>query len=81
MWVMLGEMFPNAIKGPSLAIAGLFQWIANFLVTVSFPWLADTSLTVAYGMYAAFALISGIFVWKYIRETKGVALEDMDEDI
>ncbi len=37
MWVMLGEMFPNQIRGSALAVAGFFQWFANFLISFSFP--------------------------------------------
>ena len=78
MWIMLGEMFPNRMRGAALAIAGAAQWIANWIVTVSFPSLKDISLGLAYGLYAAFALLSLFFVWKFIEETKGKELEDMD---
>src|SRR3954471_10567125 len=40
MWVMLGEMFPNQIRGSALAVAGFFQWFANFLISFSFPPMA-----------------------------------------
>jgi SP family sugar:H+ symporter-like MFS transporter len=70
-------MFPNAIRGAALAVAGFVQWIANFVVTVSFPPLAAFSLGLAYGLYAFFGLISLIFTIKMVRETKGVELEDM----
>ena len=32
MWVMLGEMFPNQIRGSALAVAGFAQWFANYLI-------------------------------------------------
>ncbi len=79
MWVMLGEMFPNRVRGAALAIAGFAQWIANFVVTQTFPMLADLSLVVAYGLYAAFAAISLFFVWRFVPETRGMELEDMPE--
>lgn len=79
MWVMLGEMFPNRIRGAALAVAGFAQWFANFVVTQTFPILADMSLGIAYGLYAGFALISLFFVLKFVPETKGVELEDMTE--
>ncbi|SMP78487.1 MFS transporter, SP family, sugar:H+ symporter [Neorhodopirellula lusitana] len=79
MWVMLGEMFPNQIRGSALAIAGLAQWGANFLVTWSFPMLlAAIGLGGAYGLYTAGAVISIFFVIKYVKETKGIELEDME---
>jgi MFS family permease len=78
MWVMLGEMFPNQIRGSSLAIAGLAQWVANFLITLSFPMmLAGIGLGGAYGFYAVCSLVSIVFVAKFVYETKGIELEDM----
>ncbi len=79
MWVMLGEMFPNQIRGSGLAIAGLAQWGANWLVTITFPMLlAGIGLGGAYGIYALFAIISVFFVSKFVHETKGKELEEME---
>ncbi|GHU05539.1 MFS transporter [Betaproteobacteria bacterium] len=78
MWVMLGEMFNNRIRGAALAVAGLTQWFANFAVSVTFPSLTQSAgLGGAYGLYAFFAFLSIFFVFKAIKETKGVELEDM----
>ena len=78
MWVMLGEMFPNQIRGSGLAVAGLAQWSANFLITWTFPMLlAGIGLAAAYGLYAAAALVSVFFVLKFVHETKGRELEQM----
>ena len=79
MWVMLGEMFPNRIRGAALAFAGLTQWAANWLVTVTFPALSALSLGVAYGLYALFAVVSLVIVGKFAPETKGMELEDMTD--
>lgn len=81
MWVMLGEMFPNRIRGSALALAGLTQWGANFIVTMTFPLLlAGIGLGGAYGLYAAFALLSFFIVKSIVRETKGLTLEQMSND-
>lgn len=78
MWVMLGEMFPNQIRGSGLAVAGFGQWIANFGISVSFPALAASfGLPLTYGFYAASALVSFFFVKTWVRETKGRELEQM----
>ena len=78
MWVMLGEMFPNQIRGAALAVAGFSQWGTNFLVTITFPvFLKVIGLGGAYGLYAGFALLSFFFVKAAIRETKGRTLEEM----
>ena len=79
MWVMLGEMFPNQIRGSGLAVAGFAQWIANAAISVSFPALAvSPGLVVTYTGYAFFALISFFFVRAMVHETKGRELEDME---
>jgi SP family sugar:H+ symporter-like MFS transporter len=79
MWVMLGEMFPNRIRGSALAVAGLFQWVTNFLITWTFPMLlAGIGLATAYGLYAAAAAISAFFVLRFVRETRGRELEQME---
>jgi SP family sugar:H+ symporter-like MFS transporter len=78
MWVMLGEMFPNQIRGSALAVSGLAQWAANFAIVFSFPWLAENvGLPVTYGFYAASALVSFFFVRRMVNETRGRELEDM----
>ena len=78
MWVMLGEMFPNQIRGSGLAVSGLAQWGSNFVITMTFPiLLAGIGLGGAYGIYAAFAVISIVFIAKFVHETKGIELENM----
>ncbi|MDP3403327.1 MAG: sugar porter family MFS transporter [Brevundimonas sp.] len=78
MWVMLGEMFPNQIRGSALSVSGFAQWIANFGITMSFPIMAaGLGLTITYGFYAVSALVSFFFVLAIIRETRGRELEDM----
>lgn len=78
MWVMLGEMFPNRMRGAALSVAGLSQWITNFLVTMTFPILLSRfGLGLAYGLYAFFALVSVWYVIRFIKETKGIELENM----
>jgi SP family sugar:H+ symporter-like MFS transporter len=78
MWVMLGEMFPNQIRGSGLAVAGFAQWGANFIVTFTFPvFLASIGLAGAYSIYALGALISIVFVYKLVQETRGKELEEM----
>lgn len=78
VWVLLGEMFNNRIRGAALAVAVTAQWLANWLVTVSFPPILDQlGPSVAYGIYAFFAIVSIYFVRRYLTETKGRSLEQM----
>ncbi|BDX31748.1 MFS transporter [Mycobacterium antarcticum] len=80
VWVLLGEMFPNRIRAAALGLAAAGQWAANWLITVTFPGLRD-HLGVAYGFYGLCAVLSGLFVWRWVQETKGVSLEDMHGEI
>jgi SP family sugar:H+ symporter-like MFS transporter len=79
VWVLLGEMFPNRIRGAALGLAAAGQWAANWLITVTFPQLRDV-LGLAYGFYALCAVLSFVFVWKWVEETKGKHLEDMHRE-
>jgi MFS transporter, SP family, sugar:H+ symporter len=81
VWVLLGEMFTNQIRAAALAVAAAAQWLANFLVSTSFPALANVGLTFAYGLYTAFAILSFFFVMGFVRETKGRELEAMDNQV
>ncbi len=78
MWVMLGEMFPNQIRGTGLAVSGLAQWGSNFAITMTFPiMLTGIGLAGAYGFYTICAVLSVVFVIVMVHETRGIELEDM----
>ena len=78
MWVLLGEMFPNQIRGSALAVSGAAQWISNFAISSSFPWLAkNIGLSVTYGLYTACGVLAIVFVLKMVHETRGTELEAM----
>lgn len=76
-WVLLGEMFENRIRALALSIAAAAQWLANFLVSATFPALKVAGLGIAYGLYTAAAAASLVFVVAFIPETKGKELEEM----
>ena len=81
MWVMLGEMFPNQMRGSALAVAGLAQWGANYAVVQSFPVMSDPDglgLAGTYLVYTVSAVISFFLVKSFIKETKGKELEEME---
>jgi SP family sugar:H+ symporter-like MFS transporter len=78
MWVLLGEMFPNRMRGAALAVSGATNWVVNFAVTVTFlPLLNALGLAGAYALYAVAAVVSLPFVWALVRETRGKTLEQM----
>ena len=76
-WVLISEIFPNTIRGQAVAIAVAAQWISNFIVSSTFPSLSEWSTGGAYLIYAVFSLLSAVFFFKMVPETKGKTLEDM----
>ncbi len=78
VWVLLGEIFPSRIRGKALGVAAGAQWVANFVITVSFPAMSGWSLPVTYGMYALFAALSFVYVAWRVPETKGMELEQTE---
>jgi SP family sugar:H+ symporter-like MFS transporter len=76
---MLGEMFPNQIRGSALAVSGFFQWFANFAITFTFPIMAvGWGLSASYTFYAVCAVISFFLVAWLVHETRGKELEQME---
>ncbi|WP_321402333.1 sugar porter family MFS transporter [Maridesulfovibrio sp.] len=79
VWVLLGEMFNNRIRASALALGAGAQWVANFMVSASFPALVEwAGLGFTYLIYAVFAAVSFFFVMSLVRETRGRELEDME---
>jgi SP family xylose:H+ symportor-like MFS transporter len=84
-WVLLAEIFPNSIRA-ALSIAVAAQWIANWIVSLTFPMMNDNIWLTekfnhgfSYWIYAVMGLLSAIFVWKMVPETKGKTLESMEQ--
>jgi SP family sugar:H+ symporter-like MFS transporter len=77
VWVLLGEKFPNSIRAAALSVAACAQWIANWVISTTFPALKNAGLGFAYGLYTFFAILSFVFVWRFVVESKGRELEDM----
>jgi sugar porter (SP) family MFS transporter len=81
VWVLLGEIFPNNIRAVAMGVAAAAQWIANFIITMTFPPLLSAfGASIPYLIYAIFAALSGIFVWIMVKETKGRELEDVESE-
>lgn len=78
VWVLLGEMFNNKIRAAALSVAAAMQWVANFVISTTFPpILKNFGLGSAYGLYTIAAASSFFFILFFIKETKGIELEDM----
>lgn len=78
-WVLISEIFPNKIRGQAVAIAVAFQWFANYLISSTYPAMMEFSGGMTYGFYGVMAVLSALFVWKMVPETKGKSLEEMEK--
>lgn len=85
VWVLLSEIFPNHVKSLALSIAVFIQWIANLVVSQTFPIIHENTLlqntfhgAFSFMLYAVFCLIAFFFVWKIVPETKNKTLEQMN---
>ena len=84
-WVLLSEIFPNSVRG-AMSIAVAAQWIANLIISWTFPmmndntWLTNTfNHGFAYWIYGLMGLLAAWFVWKLVPETKGKSLEQIEK--
>lgn len=84
-WVLLSEIFPNSIKG-ALSISVAIQWLSNFLVSWSFPYLNENQFLTGlfnhafpYWIYCLMCLFAFLFIWKFVPETKGRSLENIEK--
>ena len=84
-WVLLAEIYPNTIRGKAMAIAVAAQWIANYLVSWTFPMMDKSTFLnnlfhhgFAYWIYGIMGLLAAWFMWKFVPETKGKTLEEME---
>ncbi len=78
-WVLISEIFPNKIRGKAVAIAVAAQWAANYFISSTYPVMMEFSGGLTYWFYGAMSILSFIFVWKMVPETKGKTLEEMEK--
>ena len=87
VWVILSEMFPNNMRSVAMSIAVAAQWAANYVVTQSFPLVAESEVnkseywngSLPYFIFSVFILAIIFFTYKYIPETKGKSLEELED--
>jgi SP family xylose:H+ symportor-like MFS transporter len=84
-WVLLSEIFPNSVRG-AMSIAVAAQWIANWMVSYTFPILNDNQWLTqqfnhgfSYWIYGVMSILAALFMWKFVPETKGKTLEEMEK--
>ncbi len=90
VWVLLSEIFPNKVRSAAMSIAVAAQWLANYFVSQTFPMIVESDANklqvdggiwnnaLPYFLFSGFIVIIILFVWKFIPETKGKTLEEME---
>ncbi len=80
MWTLISEIFPSKIKGIAISVVGFFNSLISFSVTQVFPWeLSNLGPTATFAIYAVLSLCAMLFVHKFVIETKGKTLEEVEE--
>lgn len=84
-WVILSEIFPTRIRGRAMAIATVCLWIANYIISQTFPMMDENPWLVAtfhrgfpFWLYGAFCVVLLVVVWRFVPETKGKTLEEIE---
>lgn len=86
VWVLLSEMFPNKLRSVAMSVAVAAQWAANYFVTQTFPMVTESEMnnntfwngSLPYFIFIAFIIFIMLFTYKYIPETKGKSLEELE---
>jgi MFS family permease len=79
MWTLLSEIFPNKLRGLAISIMGFWNSIVSFSVATVFPaQLEYMGSSTTYFIYSFFGLLTLIFVWRFVPETKGKSLEELE---
>ncbi|MGJ9385482.1 D-xylose transporter XylE [Salipaludibacillus sp. CF4.18] len=79
VWVLASELFPNRIRGQVMAITVVANWSCNLLISSTFPSLLELSSVMTYSFYGLMCILSFVFVWKWVPETKGKSLEEIEK--
>ncbi|MBR2570090.1 MAG: sugar porter family MFS transporter [Paenibacillus sp.] len=80
VWVIMSEIFPNHIRGKATAIASMMLWLADYVVSQSFPpLLSSAGPAITFWIFGVLALFTFLFTWRVVPETKGKSLEEIEE--
>jgi MFS transporter, SP family, arabinose:H+ symporter len=79
VWLIIAEIFPTRIRGRATAISSVALWAADYLVSQTFPVLLNgVGTAITFWMFAIMAIISFLFTLRFVPETKGRSLEDIE---
>lgn len=79
IWVLLGEIYPTRLRGRAMSVATFANWGSNFATAFVFPWfVAQIGMDAGFFVFAGFCLLAVLFFYKYVPETKGKSLEEIE---
>lgn len=82
VWVMLSEIFPNKIRGAAMSVSTFALWVACYLLTLTFPVFVEVfNAANTFWIYAAICVIGFVVILKYLPETKGISLEQLEKKL
>ena len=80
IWVLTPEIFPNKVRGRAMSIATFSNWGTNTIAMYLFPWyVASFGMHVGFFTFAGICLLATLFFWKFVPETKGKSLEEIEQ--
>ena len=80
VWVIIAELFPNRLRSKGMSIAVMSLWMACILVTITFPMMLERlSGGITFLIFALICLANLLYIWKYVPETKGKTLEELEK--
>lgn len=80
VWTLISEIYPNRVRGRAISVATAANWLAAFLVAQFFLSLVDAiGESTTFFLFAALCVVSFVFVWRLVPETKGRSLEEIQE--
>ena len=81
VWVIIAELFPNRLRSKGMSIAVMSLWMACILVTITFPMMLERlSGGLTFLIFAFICLANALYIWKYVPETKGKTLEELEKE-
>lgn len=81
IWVIISEIFPNSLRSHAVAISFFFLWLADFVVSFTFPYLLTNLKGYSFLIYSVVCFVCLLFVIKYVTETKGKSLEQIEMEL
>ncbi|MEE9463516.1 MAG: MFS transporter, partial [Bacteroidales bacterium] len=80
IWVITPEIFPNRVRGRAMSIAAFSNWGTNTIAAYLFPWyVASYGMHIGFFTFGAICLVATLFFWKFVPETKGKSLEQIEQ--